>query len=134
MLDERFRAFHKLKELRIYLFIYNLALRALRTVICPFSGLPTLEFAVANAGLITHSCICTYLGVILIRYSPYIPPLRVRYVHYMLACKEFVVVMNLLAILNHIWSGACEQRFTINIPLLLCYAVHVFYSQPIRLN
>ena len=48
--------------------------------------------------------------------------------------------MNLPAILNLIWPGhphsicASEQRFPMNIPLLLCYAVHILYSQPIRLR
>ena len=42
--------------------------------------------------------------------------------------------------LNIIWPGhlpficACERRLPMNIPLLLCYAVHVLYSQPIHLN
>ena len=55
-------------------------------MIYPFSGLLylTLEFALANAGLITHGGICSFLGVILIRYAPYILVLRVRYVCYTL--------------------------------------------------
>ena len=48
--------------------------------------------------------------------------------------------MNLPGILNLIWPChpplicACEQRFTMNIPLSQCYSVHVLYSQPIRLS
>ena len=45
------------------------------------------SFALANTGLITHGRIYTCLGVILIRYAQYILALRVRYVHYTLACN-----------------------------------------------
>ena len=58
-------------SMRIYL-----ALRALRAVIYPFSGLLYIGhsgFALANAGLITHGDICTCL------YRCYTHPLRPVY-------------------------------------------------------
>ena len=35
---------------------------------------------------------------------------------------------------SHLRICVCKRRLPINIPLLLCYAVHVLYSQPIRLK
>ena len=54
--------------------------------------------------------------------------------------EEACFDLNLPAILNLIWPGhppfigACEQRFPMNIPLHVHYAMHILYSQPTRLS
>ena len=111
--------------------------------IYPFSGLlyPTLDFC-ASERLITHGGIYTCLGVILIRYDQFILALRVRYIRYTLACNarsfswfEFARHFEShLARPPPFYMRMQTGRLPMNIPLLLCYTVHVLYSQPIRLN
>ena len=99
-------------------------------------------FALANTGLITHGGIYTCLGVMLIRYAQYILALRVRYVRYTLACNarnlssfEFARHFEShLARPPPFYMRMQTRRLPMNIPLLLCYTVHVLQSQPIRLK
>ena len=98
----------------------------------------TLEFCAGERRLITQGGICTSLGVILIRYARYILALRVHYVRYTMACS------NRFKFARHFESHLARpppfymrmqtRRLPLNIPLLLCYTVHVLYSQPIRLR
>ena len=72
---------------------------------------------------------------------PYILTLLVCYVHYTLACNAISLSFE---IARHFESQLarpppfymCMQtrQLPINIPLLLCYAVHLLYFQPIRLR
>ena len=101
-------------------------------------------FALANAGLITHGCNYTCLEL----YSSATPNIYSLCVGVMpvirwLIIQEVCLGLNLPAILNLIWPGhpllnahahMKPRRLPMNIPLLLCYTVHVIYSQPIRLT
>ena len=99
-------------------------------------------FELANAGLITHGGIYTCLGVIFIRSAQYRLALQVRYVRYTLACNARS--LSLFEFARHFESHLARptpfymrmqtRRLPLNIPLLQCYAVHVLYSQPIRLS
>ena len=113
-------------------------------MIYPFSGLLylTLAFCASKRRLKRHGGIYTCLGVILIRYAWYILALRVRYVHYTLAYNARS--LSWFEFAHHFESHLARpppfymrmqiRRLPINIPLLLCYTVHVLYSQPIRLR
>ena len=116
-------------------------------MIYPFSGLllPTLDFCTSERRLtciITHGGIFTCLGVIFIRYAQFILVLQVRYVRYTLACNErsfswFQFARHFeshLARPPPFYMRMQTRRLPMNIPLLLCYTVHVLYSQPIPLR
>ena len=101
----------------------------------------TLDFCASERRLNNTRRHFTCLGVILIRYAQYILALRMRYVRYTLACNARS--LSSFEFTRHFESHLARpppfymrmqtRRLQMNIPLLLCYTLHVLYSQPIRL-
>ena len=102
----------------------------------------TREFCAGERRLITHGGISTRLGVI-----PSVTPgiyslcecimSVIRWLVVQEVCSSFEFARHFeshLAWPPPFYMRMQTQRLPLNIPLLLCYTVHVLYTQPIRLR